>query len=542
MSTKYRNAMRYPVPLFLLVAAIVGGGWWWLGQAVAMPPSPLAPGEKLYCVSYAPFRSQQTPLDSSTRVDPAQIDQDLAQLSRLANCVRSYSIEHGLDRIAEIAKRHGLKVIQGLWLSSDTEKNRHQIESVIALAKRFPDVIQSIVVGNEVLLRGEMSVTDLTNVVRGVKSQVSVPVTYADVWEFWLRSRDLVDAVDFVTIHILPYWEDFPIAARYAATHVDSIRERVVAAFPGKEILIGETGWPSAGRMREGALPSPVNQARVLHDVLTLTKTRNFRVNLIEAYDQPWKRQLEGTVGGHWGLLDAYRRDTKFTWGHAVSNHPAWLWQAAGGVAFAACIFGMAIFARRRAKNETSLTRWLAIAATAGTAGLLVPWSIENVSLESLGIGGWARSLALVAVALAAPIAGSVALAIGAGIPSFTRVLGRPEHRPHNPLSFAVGLLLVALTVLSLIAALALDFDPRYRDFPAAPLTAATVPFLALSMRMARPAGTRGGAEIASAVTLVLSAVYVLCNESFANWQAIWFAVTLIALGLTLFRVRDVQD
>jgi glucan 1,3-beta-glucosidase len=542
MPTQSRLATHYPTPLFLLVAAIVAGGWWWLGQAVAMPPSPLSPGEKLYCVSYAPFRGQQTPLDSSTRIDPAQIDQDLAQLSRLANCVRSYSIEHGLDRIAEIAKRHGLKVIQGLWLSSDTEKNRQQIEGVIALAKRFPDVIQSIVVGNEVLLRGEMSVADLTNIVRGVKAQVSIPVTYADVWEFWLRSRDLVGAVDFVTIHILPYWEDFPISARYAAPHVDSIRARVAAAFPGKEILIGETGWPSAGRMREGALPSPVNQARVLHDVLTLAKARNYRVNLIEAYDQPWKRQLEGTVGGHWGLLDAYRRDTKFAWGAAVSNHPAWLWQAAGGVVLAACVFGVAVLARRRAKHETSLTRWLGIATMAGTAGLLVPWSVENVPLESLGIGGWARSLALVAVALAAPVAGSASLAIGAAIPSFACVLGRPEHRPHSPLSFAVGLLLVALTVLSLIAALALDFDPRYRDFPVAPLTAAAMPFVVLSILVARPAGTRGGAEIASAATLALSAVYVVCNEGLANWQALWFAATLIALALTLFRVRDAQS
>ncbi len=89
-----------------------------------------------------------------------------------------------------------------------------------------------------------------------------MPVTYADVWEFWLRNRELAAAVDFITIHILPYWEDFPIPARDAARHVDAIRKQVVAAFPGKEILLGEFGWPSAGRMREGALPSPANQAR----------------------------------------------------------------------------------------------------------------------------------------------------------------------------------------------------------------------------------------------------------------------------------------
>ena len=126
-------------------------------------------------------------------------------------------------------------------------------------------------------------------------------MTYADVWEFWLRNTDVANAVDFITIQILPYWEDFPVAAGDAMTHVETIRRRLVAAFPGKEILIGEVGWPSAGRMRDGALPSPASQARVIQDVLALSKREKFNVNIIEAFDQPWKRALEGTVGGHWG-------------------------------------------------------------------------------------------------------------------------------------------------------------------------------------------------------------------------------------------------
>ena len=89
-------------------------------------------------------------------------------------------------------------------------------------------------------------------------------------------------------------------------SHVDAIRRQWSPPFPTRTILVGEFGWPSAGRMREGALPSPVNQARVMHEVLAHAQRENYRVNLIEAYDQPWKRQLEGTVGGHWGVYDAY--------------------------------------------------------------------------------------------------------------------------------------------------------------------------------------------------------------------------------------------
>src|SRR6202000_784432 len=145
--------------------------------------------------------------------------------------------------------------------------------------------------------------TERAPTIRLVKTRVPVSVTYADVWEYWLRYREIFDAVDFVTIHILPFWEDFPIRAKYAAAHVEAIRRKMEVAFPGKAILIGETGWQSAGGMRDAARPSRTNQARVVSEILDLAKRQNFRVNLIEAYDQPWKRQLEGTVGGYWGLF-----------------------------------------------------------------------------------------------------------------------------------------------------------------------------------------------------------------------------------------------
>ena len=194
----------------------------------------------------------------------------------------------------------------------------------------------------------------------------------------------------------------------------------MVAAFPDKDILVGEFGWPSAGRMREGALPSPVNQARVMHEVLALARRENYRVNLIEAYDQPWKRQLEGTVGGHWGLYDAYRRQAKFAWGGAVSNHPHWRWQAAGGVGLAAVVFGVALGrapghgggAKRHRRGCVSRQWRSPPVATIG-------WTIENVPLESLTLGDWLRSLAWAAVALMAPVGERCRAGVGAQTAEF---------------------------------------------------------------------------------------------------------------------------
>lgn len=534
-------SLTIPLGLLAAAAAVVGAAWWWMGMAVPMPAAPLVAGEKLQCVSYAPFRGDQNPLSEGTYIPAWQIDEDLARLKSLTDCVRTYSIEHGLDQIPEIARKHGMKVIHGLWLSSIAAKNETQIATTISLAKRFPDVIQAIVVGNEVLLRGEISATDLAGIIRRVKSQVSMPVTYADVWEFWLRHREIYDAVDFITIHILPYWEDFPISADKAVAHVDSIRRRMVAAFPNKDILIGETGWPSAGRMREGALPSLANQALVIQGVLALAKRDNFRVNVIEAFDQPWKRRLEGTVGGYWGLFDASTREQKFPWGSAVSNHPHWQRQAIAGILLAALVFAAAGLARLRLTGALTapIGSWLAVAANAAVAGIFAILATELMFIESLGLGGWIRSIALALLATAIPLLVSAAMMRKTTIPSFAAALATLRLRSRCPLTTALGLLLVALTLAAIQVALGLVFDPRYKDFPYAPLSAAVVPLLLLSLTTVAPGRRHGAAEIVSAATLALSAVYIAFNETLANWQSVWFCALIVALAVILFRSRD---
>ncbi|HTV36824.1 MAG TPA: beta-(1-6) glucans synthase [Xanthobacteraceae bacterium] len=531
------NAFASALSAFVLTALAVGVVWWWLGKPVTLPPSPLAGGRKLSCVSYAPFRAGQDPLVETTQVAPAQIDADLTMLSHYTDCVRTYSISNGQDKIPEIAQRHGLKVLQGLWLSGDAAKNRKQIETVIALGKKFPDTISGIVVGNEVLLRGEMSVNDLMATIREVKAQVPEPVTYADVWEYWLRYRDVANVVDFVTIHILPYWEDFPLPASVAAAHVDAIRKRIAAAIPGKDIMIGEVGWPSAGRMREGALPSPSNQALVIQQTLALAQRENFRVNFIEAFDQPWKRWLEGSVGGSWGIFDRGTGGPKFALtGGAVSDHPQWPLQALAGILLAAATFAGA-FIVARTKPAARLL-WPKIAALSFLPAVFFGWTIAAIPVESYTAGGWLRSLGFAAVATAAPIVCAMSTAAGLPLPTFAALLGRRQDR-FGGLSLALGIVLIALVLFAVEHALGLSFDPRYRDIPFAPLCASVVPFLVLSLAAPRPSGPRAVAERAAAVVLAAAAVYIVFNESFANWQAVWFCAGLLGLALILAPARD---
>jgi exo-beta-1,3-glucanase (GH17 family) len=535
LNTSFSALVSFGVTAIVILAA-----WWYLGSPMPLPPSVLAPGEKLTCVSYAPFRGAQDPLVEGTRVSAEQIDEDLALLAKYTDCIRTYSVDDGRDDVLKSARRYGLKVMHGVWVSGDPDRTHRQVEASVAYAKEYPDVIIAIVVGNEVLLRGEMTAANLIAVIREIKAQVAMPVTYADVWEFWLRYPDVQSAVDFVTIHVLPYWEDFPMPASRAAAHLLAIRNKVAAAFPGKEIVIGEYGWPSAGRMREDARPSPYDQARAILDGLAVAKTENIRLNVIEAFDQPWKRALEGAVGGYWGIIDRATGEPKFSFtGGSISNHPDWPLWALAGIIMAALTFGAAIAGGRG--QEFPAHRWVQIGALAVVPAVLIGWTIETVLVESFSPGSWVRNLAFAAVSVLAPLVCAAGLAAGRRIPAFAALIGGQRAR-RDGLDWALGGVLIALMLVAVEAAFGLDFDPRYRDIPFAPLIAAVLPFLVLLVATRRLDGARARAESVAGAALALSAGYIVFNETLANWQSVWFCAGLLGLAAILLAARDVPS
>src|SRR4029450_7159955 len=164
-------SLRTPLALLLSSLGMIAALGWWLATPITLARAPIDPTAKLQCVSYAPFRGAQTPLVTTTQIAPEQIAQDLAQLAKVSDCVRTYSIENGLDQVPALAAKVGLKVIQGIWLGSNRLKTLAQIAIAVRLAKDYPGVVTSLVVGNEVLLRGEMTTADLVANFRSGKAQ-----------------------------------------------------------------------------------------------------------------------------------------------------------------------------------------------------------------------------------------------------------------------------------------------------------------------------------------------------------------------------------
>jgi glucan 1,3-beta-glucosidase len=531
--------MHRLVLLCLLVSFVIAGVWYALARPERVPPSPLAAGEKVSCISYAPFHGEQAPYDRSLRVPDAQIAADLEQLSPVTSCVRTYSAAKAQAKITRLAGRYNLKVLQGIWLGRDRTENRREIEAALRLAERHPGVVEAFIVGNEALLRGELSPADIKDYLQEVRRRGGLPVTYADVWEFWLKAPELADAVDFVTIHILPYWEDDPVRAGDAVAHVGDIRAKLAETFPGKDILIGEVGWPSQGRMRAGALPSPVNQARVLAGVVALAKDQGWKVNLIEAYDQPWKRLLEGTVGGYWGLFDDTVRAPKFRWGESLSNHPRWRLEASLGIAVAILVFAAGWLGCR--KQAAPATPDFAVAAIALGAGVVFGQAVVEYPMGPPELGDRLRDLALIGLAAVVPAVASFALASRTRLPSISLGVNPALWRRAGRTSVLLALLLIATVIAATHVALGLVFDPRYKDFLFASLTGpvAALALLAFASN-GRPAHRAGddAAEIAVGSLLALCALFIIYNEGVANWQALWLAGLLLVLSLTVLRAR----
>ncbi len=468
-------------------------------------------------------------------VAPEQIAADLVELAKISRCVRTYSIDNGLDKVPELASKVGLKVILGVWIGRDQAKNALLIDQALSLVKEYPGTITAMIIGNEVLLRGDMTASSLRQLIRSVKLQTNIPVSYADVWEFWQRYHEVGDDVDFVTVHVLPYWEDIPIRAEDAAAHVDDIRKQMALAFPGKEILIGETGWPSRGRMRDVALPSPANQARFISDILSRARQENFRVNLFEAYDEPWKRQWEGTVGGYWGLFD--RGGQKYPFGTAIGNHPLWKFQLWSGLAFSVCIFAAAWLASRP-RSLPPFTAWLGVAISATVGGVLLGMSAEDMFYESYGWGDWLLRGLLSTAGMAASMLSAHALMSKGTLPAFLEVLGPSEGRTASWPKAMLGLTLMVTTLLAVQTALGLVFDSRWRDFPAASFSMAVVPLWTVAWFNRPKSGPPPIAETVFAGLLALAALYMTFNEGFSNWQSLWTAAAYLLLGNTLWQAR----
>lgn len=273
-------------------------------------------------VDYGPFRDGESPYGQCPSLP--EIQQDIQTLETMASAVRTYGFAGcniGPNVLAAISGSN-LKLALGLWLSNDPSANSNEI-SVFQkqVAQGLPANVTTVIVGSEVLLRGDLTVSELVTDIQQVRNMTpaGIQVVTADNWDIWdgqdSRYPDLnplVQAVSFVFINIHPY---------YAGTCPDQAASQVFTDFntaqqkyPNMKVTISETGWPTAGETQGNcAVPSTANQQQFLEGFLCQAQQANIDFYIFEAFDEAWKAQpYPGNpsplqVEGHWGIYNSNR-------------------------------------------------------------------------------------------------------------------------------------------------------------------------------------------------------------------------------------------
>src|SRR5262249_23647707 len=256
--------------------------------------------------------------DGGARTTEEQIRADLKVIAPYTRAIRTYAATGGLELVPSIAAEFGIRVTVGAWIDKDPERNEREIKNAIELARKNWNV-SAIVVGNETVFRNELGVDQLIDIIKRVKREVSVPVTTGEIWSTWRDHPELASAVDFIAVHILPYWEGVP--EQHVVDDTIGKYERLRLDYPGKRIVVAEFGWPSAGYNLKLADPGRIVQAQIIREFVSRAENLGVEYNVVEAFDQPWK-SFEGSVGPYWGVFDADRH-AKFPLSGLIDD-PTW--------------------------------------------------------------------------------------------------------------------------------------------------------------------------------------------------------------------------
>jgi exo-beta-1,3-glucanase (GH17 family)/glycosyltransferase involved in cell wall biosynthesis len=366
-----RHPLLAAILLALVVAAMNIGLWWWSN----LPHGPENWNGPIGGFALSAFQRYQNPLKNDFPSDD-EIDSDLKLLKRYTSRIRTYSTLQN-PQVYRLAEKDGLQVMAGAWVDRRLDNNEKEIDTLIAQARRYPNSINRVVVGNEVLFRNDIPPEQLMAYADRVRAAIHQPVTIAEPWHIWAKYPELAEHVDFITVHLFPYWngiavtgqgkglEAFP-AVSDALGSYDALKKM----FPNKPVVIGEIGWPSNGDRFKYADPSVSNEAIFLRTWFNEAKKRNIDYYVMEAFDQPWKEALSGRTEAYWGMFNADRQP-KFPFTGPVTEDTAWPWKALGASLLA--LIPMIWFARRYSRFK--LTGRLFFCALIQLACGLVTWS-----------------------------------------------------------------------------------------------------------------------------------------------------------------------
>ena len=252
----------------------------------------------IHGVCFSPYVEGQGP---GSAVDEAQIRERLEIVQPYLSWIRSFSTTDGNELIPGVASDLGLQTMVGVWIGNDLEKNELELQNGIEIAARGDAGI--LAVGNEVLLRGDVSEGQLIDYIERAKAAApGVEVGYVDAYFEFADHPDVTAACDVILANCYPFWEG--VAAEHSLLYMKEMYRRALSAAGDRKVIISETGWPNMGSPERGAQPSVESAMKYFIDTYQWAGQDGIEVFYFSAFDEAWKVDAEGDVGAYWGLWD----------------------------------------------------------------------------------------------------------------------------------------------------------------------------------------------------------------------------------------------
>jgi len=283
-------------------------------------------------ICYSGFREGQMPGGVVPTYE--EIKEDLLILHKHWKYLRLYDCDEHAEIVLEVIQKEDFdfKVMLGAyivaevnnygcpWGGSYTEEqlmankaqNLYQIKKLIVLANQYPTIIFSLSAGNEACVDWTDHYVPVDSVIRYVKmikKGTKQPVTFCENYLPWLdKLKDLVNEVDFISIHTYPVWEYKNIheAMEYTKQNYFSVAN----TYPNKPVVITEAGWTTYSNGR-GICPSNVSeeyQRTYYNDLISWCEEDDILTFVFEAFDESWKGSEEALEPEkHWGLFKVDR-------------------------------------------------------------------------------------------------------------------------------------------------------------------------------------------------------------------------------------------
>lgn len=322
-------------------------------------------------ISYGGYRTQ------SRRVQPsiAQLKEDMKILSAMGvKIIRTYNVHlpeannilKAIHELNQESKTFEMYVMLGAWIDcknawtgfepnhfEESERNPVEIEHAVELAKKYPEIIKIIAVGNEAMVKWATAyyvqpavILKWVNHLQTLKKKGDLPkdlwITSSDNFASWgggsseyhvPELNELIKAVDYISMHTYPmhdthynpvFWglyeneeakskeEKIALAMersmQYAVSQYEAVKKYMQSLGVEKPIHIGETGWASSSNDLYGNTGSKATdeyKAGIFYQKMRQwTQENKIACFYFEAFDEIWKDASNpGGSENHFGLF-----------------------------------------------------------------------------------------------------------------------------------------------------------------------------------------------------------------------------------------------